>query len=679
VYNDPVKAKFAVLLMAVLAQPPTAGVAGGFGTASRYNRTVVAADWIVTTGYEYRGALGNVSTRTTSIDAPASGNPSFSESYVWDGIGNLVSVSYPQCTAGDCFDPGEVSLSVTHSREQGLETQVGASLGGISAVYQYHPNLQLSRIDYGNNMDALFDQGTNGMRRPQRIRYQRGNGTVLFDSGSFKYDPMQNVEQMRRSVSDRSTFKYDAAGRLLYGRIVQNGADAWQDYHYDPFDNMTESRTDDGEWNPLPVSSATNRLVGVDFSYDGAGNLIEALRVGSAGQPRWELSYDPFQQSDFIEWCVPGPANCQGNFGGYGRVWTFHYGYDADDRRVITVDGNASTVTYALRDLDGQVLREYSGPIGTTVQHRKDFVYGAEGLVATRERGGAVRYFHKDHLGSPRLVTNASQGIVDVQHFYPYGAQIRQGGTGFDEPTVKYTGHLRDAHGLTDYMLGRTCAFPLFRFTSVDPGRDGWNLYSYAGNNPIKYVDPDGLVVELSLLSLEDQAALISGLNAFTGNTYGVNDEGQLELIEVGEDSSLTATAFVNELIDFGSYVVSAANGGGSRYDPKNDLIMMDFESFDNIDYGDVNPDTFNPGSTFVHEAIHEYSGLRDEINGVQVRNTGWTGPVVDTVNTMRNERNLPLRMDYVSERGSRNKTLRFNNVYPGRPDRARKVKRPIR
>jgi hypothetical protein len=136
-----VNAKLAVLLLTVLAQPPTTGLAGGC-TAPRHNRTVVAADWIVTTGYEYRGALGNVSSRTTSIDAPASGNPSFSESYVWDGIGNLVSVSYPECVAGNCFDPGETSLTVSHSREQGLETQVSASLGGISAVYQYHPNLR---------------------------------------------------------------------------------------------------------------------------------------------------------------------------------------------------------------------------------------------------------------------------------------------------------------------------------------------------------------------------------------------------------------------------------------------------------------------------------------------------------------------------------------------------------
>ena len=48
------------------------------------------------------------------------------------------------------------------------------------------------------------------------------------------------------------------------------------------------------------------------------------------------------------------------------------------------------------------------------------------------------------------------------------------------EPRVEYTGHERDANGLTDYMLARTYLYPLFRFGSVDPARDGWNLYTYA-------------------------------------------------------------------------------------------------------------------------------------------------------------------------------------------------------
>ncbi len=41
-------------------------------------------------------------------------------------------------------------------------------------------------------------------------------------------------------------------------------------------------------------------------------------------------------------------------------------------------------------------------------------------------------------------------------------------------------------------MLGRTYVFPFARFASVDPARDGWNLYGYVGQNPMGAVDPTG-------------------------------------------------------------------------------------------------------------------------------------------------------------------------------------------
>ncbi|MCP3996960.1 MAG: hypothetical protein GY722_18140 [bacterium] len=61
-----------------------------------------------------------------------------------------------------------------------------------------------------------------------------------------------------------------------------------------------------------------------------------------------------------------------------------------------------------------------------------------------------------------------------------------------DEPVSKFTGHERDPHGLSDYMLGRTYFYSRARFGSVDKARDGWNLYAYVRNSPVNYLDPDG-------------------------------------------------------------------------------------------------------------------------------------------------------------------------------------------
>lgn len=71
---------------------------------------------------------------------------------------------------------------------------------------------------------------------------------------------------------------------------------------------------------------------------------------------------------------------------------------------------------------------------------------------------------------------------------------------------MKYTGHERDLHSLAgagddlDYMHARFCSPVTGRFLSVDPvggnvrNPQSWNRYGYALNNPLKWVDPDGLL-----------------------------------------------------------------------------------------------------------------------------------------------------------------------------------------
>jgi RHS repeat-associated protein len=68
--------------------------------------------------------------------------------------------------------------------------------------------------------------------------------------------------------------------------------------------------------------------------------------------------------------------------------------------------------------------------------------------------------------------------------------------------TVRFTGKERDSETGLDYFNARYFSGAQGRFTSADsPGYaslrhpQAWNLYSYALNNPLKFIDPDGHTV----------------------------------------------------------------------------------------------------------------------------------------------------------------------------------------
>lgn len=110
-------------------------------------------------------------------------------------------------------------------------------------------------------------------------------------------------------------------------------------------------------------------------------------------------------------------------------------------------------------------------------------------------------FYLPDHLGSASLVTDASGAVVEQSVFYPYGQdRVRSGSY---ESEYRFTGkELDDETGL-HYFGARYYDSVTGRFVSVDPlihnppnQRNFLRLsetYSYASDNPNKFVDPDGL------------------------------------------------------------------------------------------------------------------------------------------------------------------------------------------
>jgi RHS repeat-associated protein len=97
-------------------------------------------------------------------------------------------------------------------------------------------------------------------------------------------------------------------------------------------------------------------------------------------------------------------------------------------------------------------------------------------------------------------VTDNLGAIAYAAAHEPYGGIQKTWPITYDS-SLKFSGKERDAESELDYFGARYYDRSLYRFLSADPAispRRGaanpqfWNLFSYCGNNPLNYYDPDG-------------------------------------------------------------------------------------------------------------------------------------------------------------------------------------------
>jgi RHS repeat-associated protein len=115
----------------------------------------------------------------------------------------------------------------------------------------------------------------------------------------------------------------------------------------------------------------------------------------------------------------------------------------------------------------------------------------ADGLA----HADVITYYHNDLLGSPRVATNSSGQVIWTESYSPHGERLNGQ---LVSNKIWYTSrHQDDDTGLV-YMGARYYDPVTGRFMGVDPrlfnpiNVHTFNRYSYANNNPYRYLDPDG-------------------------------------------------------------------------------------------------------------------------------------------------------------------------------------------
>ncbi len=157
---------------------------------------------------------------------------------------------------------------------------------------------------------------------------------------------------------------------------------------------------------------------------------------------------------------------------------------------------------YTLRDDQNRIVTEMaggsSGSSTATLSVTRDNVFLGNLLVASYVASPAGwQYTASDHLGSPRVVFNQSGQLVESHKHWPYGED-----TAATPPTqhLAYALMEKDDGATRYYDHARTHDYGLGRFLSPDrvggtpANPQSWNRYAYTLGNPMKYVDPDGLL-----------------------------------------------------------------------------------------------------------------------------------------------------------------------------------------
>jgi RHS repeat-associated protein len=464
----------------------------------------------------------------------------------YDSAGRLFHITYPQGVITRSYNPpGAVgagylaSIAMPNGETVGYSYQ-GPLVRGItwstnspvhgSATFAYDSTFRMSQLQIGGLAAVSFQYDNDdlltvaGVENP--IKRDSGNGritdtTVASILDHYDYDgnglladysvrvnqgnPFYSEQIVARDGDERITervetaldvnnntvrhdwiYKYDLPGRLT--DVTEDGAPTVH-YDYDADDNRVGVSS--GGVNTQPVYDAQDRLTsypaaGATFTYGQNGELA----TKAIGSQTTSYTYDVFGNLLHAGFST---ALSDG-------VSSVDYIVDGENRRVGRIaHANGTSVQTGFLYKDSlHPVAELNGSNVVVAQ----FVYGSRTNVPdymTTPSPAATYRILSDHLGSPRMVVDASSGnVVETMTYDEFGneteALAANKPAGYVPLPFGFAGGLYDPDTKFVRFGARDYDASVGRWTAKDPSLfdGGHNLYEYSWNDPTNYIDQTG-------------------------------------------------------------------------------------------------------------------------------------------------------------------------------------------
>ncbi len=416
---------------------------------------------------EVYDTLGNCIEETITIDGQT-----YTTKHKYDASGRLNTITYPN----DMFVKYDYHTNTNLLKSVTIKNHIEGELLADCSYTDHTAFGQAAKIECSNGVttEHFFDDKSG---RLKRILTTTQSETI--QDKRYTYTKAGDVKSITDAVKNANyTYEYDNLHRLLSETSNDNSGPI--KLTYNAIGNiMTKNMgADKFVFTYDPVKTHAIKKISLNntnytYTYDQNGNMLS----GPDFTDRINVKQRTFTYNiDNLPTSITSGIN------------KINLAYDGYNRRIKKTTSNGET-TYYINSL----FEETSG-----AYHSYIFANGERVAMLKNDQ---LYFFHKDMLGSTTTTTDGSGQIIDSIDYYPFGSPRTQNQSQVSD--YRFTDQEEDTEiGLYNYdarmydpVIGRFVTPDPYFFHNPELGIAmpiDLNLYAYARNNPLIFIDPTG-------------------------------------------------------------------------------------------------------------------------------------------------------------------------------------------